>query len=276
MAYTPYVAAAVALPVLLAILTGSWRNVAAALAVAAVFGTAVLPRAVAGDQPRATGPRLRVLTANLHLGEADLDTLGALVRREEVDLLSVQELTPEADEEISAFLPFKVTRPAPGAQGTGIYSRFPLTRLPELEPPGDFWMTAARVGVTNAVTVDVLAVHPMAPWSPKVVKQWTYEVAHLPRATPGGGLRVLAGDFNATLDHAAMRTVLDSGYHDAASEVGDGFLPTWPHLHGALDKFPVTLDHVLVDKRIAVRRIAAFDLARTDHRAVLAEVTLPA
>src|SRR5439155_4565340 len=85
MAYTPYVAAAVALPVLLAILTGSWRNVAAALAVAAVFGTAVLPRAVAGDQPRATGPRLRVLTANLHLGEADLDTLGALVRREEVD-----------------------------------------------------------------------------------------------------------------------------------------------------------------------------------------------
>ena len=42
-------------------------------------------------------------------------------------------------------------------------------------------------------------------------------------------MRLLVGDFNATLDHAALRRLLDTGYRDAASVVGQGMTPTcWP------------------------------------------------
>ena len=40
--------------------------------------------------------------------------------------------------------------------------------------------------------------------------------------------QILAGDFNATLDHAEFRALLDRGYVDAADAVGDGLTPTWP------------------------------------------------
>ena len=39
---------------------------------------------------------------------------------------------------------------------------------------------------------------------------------------------------------------------------------------------PVTLDHVLVDRRIGVRDVHVRAVSGSDHRAVLATVTLPA
>jgi endonuclease/exonuclease/phosphatase family metal-dependent hydrolase len=38
----------------------------------------------------------------------------------------------------------------------------------------------------------------------------------------------------------------------------------------------VTIDHVLVGERAGVRRVATHELPRTDHRAFLAELVLPA
>ena len=46
------------------------------------------------------------------------------------------------------------------------------------------------------------------------------------RALPGsdcqGDVRILAGDFNATLDHPELRALLDRGYVDAADAAGAG------------------------------------------------------
>ena len=33
-------------------------------------------------------------------------------------------------------------------------------------------------------------------------------------------MRILAGDFNATLDHAELRRLIGRGYHDAAEQAG--------------------------------------------------------
>jgi endonuclease/exonuclease/phosphatase family metal-dependent hydrolase len=38
----------------------------------------------------------------------------------------------------------------------------------------------------------------------------------------------------------------------------------------------VTIDHVLVDRRIGVRDVQVHGLPRSDHRAVLASLTVPA
>ena len=87
-----------------------------------------------------------------------------------------------------------------------------------------------------------------------------------------GPLRVLAGDFNATLDHDALRGLIARGYVDAADATGSGLKPTWP-----VGKRPpgITIDHVLVDRRIAVRSYGVHEVRGSDHRAIVAELRVP-
>jgi endonuclease/exonuclease/phosphatase family metal-dependent hydrolase len=84
--------------------------------------------------------------------------------------------------------------------------------------------------------------------------------------------RILAGDFNATLDHATLRGPLDSGYADAAEQRGDGLVATW---QDAGFPPPVAIDHVLVDRRVAVTDYRVFDMPGSDHHAIYAELMLP-
>ncbi|NUR90515.1 MAG: endonuclease/exonuclease/phosphatase family protein, partial [Nonomuraea sp.] len=93
----------------------------------------------------------------------------------------------------------------------------------------------------------------------------------LPRA--GGRPRVRAGDGNATLDHLPVRDLLASGYRDAADAMGRGLSPTWPQY--GWGQLGVAIDHVLADRRMGVRDFRVLPLARTDHRAVFAELRLP-
>jgi endonuclease/exonuclease/phosphatase family metal-dependent hydrolase len=97
-----------------------------------------------------------------------------------------------------------------------------------------------------------------------------------PHADPGGPARILLGDFNATLDHAELRDLVSHGYRDAAAAAGKGLVPTWGPYHGPRRYPPITIDHVLVDRRIGVREVRVHRIPGTDHRAVLAWLTLPA
>jgi endonuclease/exonuclease/phosphatase family metal-dependent hydrolase len=120
--------------------------------------------------------------------------------------------------------------------------------------------------------VDLACVHPhppKPPWS-RGVARWRQELAVLP--PPGDLPRVVAGDFNATLDHALFRGVLRLGYADAALQAGNALAPTWgPAGRLAL----ITIDHVLVDRRCAVLASSVHAVPGSDHRAVYAEVRLP-
>ena len=85
---------------------------------------------------------------------------------------------------------------------------------------------------------------------------------------------MLAGDFNATLDHADLRDLLDRGYRDAAEQAGVGLRPTWP---AGKDLLPalVTIDHVLADRRVRVISARSVAIPGSDHRGVLTELLLP-
>jgi endonuclease/exonuclease/phosphatase family metal-dependent hydrolase len=85
-------------------------------------------------------------------------------------------------------------------------------------------------------------------------------------------VRILAGDFNATLDHARLRRLIDTGYRDAADQLGEGLHPTFPI---GQRMPPITLDHVLADRRVGIRSFVARRVPRSDHRAVRAELVLP-
>jgi endonuclease/exonuclease/phosphatase family metal-dependent hydrolase len=91
---------------------------------------------------------------------------------------------------------------------------------------------------------------------------------------PGDVPVIMAGDFNATLDHARFRALLRLGYADAAVQAGRGLVPTWgPRPGGELAM--LAIDHILLDPRCAVRAVSAHKLPGTDHRALFAKIQLP-
>jgi endonuclease/exonuclease/phosphatase (EEP) superfamily protein YafD len=272
MAIVPYVAAGVVIPLTVAALTRDWTAFAAAVAVAAMFAAIALPRAFGDGKPHATGPELRILTANLRFGAAGDASLVDLVRRTGAEVLSVQEFTPAAADRLDAagieqVLPYRVIDPRGGPEGSGLYSRYPLTQLPD-RGPTTFAMVSADLAVPGAAPVRLTAAHPPAPLGPDIPR-WRHDLGEVPPATPHGQVGIVAGDFNATLDHAPLRRLIGTGFTDAADATGQGLVPTfrpWP---------PITIDHVLADKRCAIERVKVFYQSASDHRALFTELRLP-
>lgn len=276
-AYTPYVAAGAIVPLVAAAVFRRWVAASAALAVLILFASFVLPRAVSGgsDEPP-EGQDLRVMTANIEVGGANLRELIDLVERERIDVLSLQELTPAAARALHHLgldqrLPERVLAPAPRSAGGGVYSRYPVDRLSKV--PGKFEMPRARMQVPGAGAVELVSVHPNPPVDDSAIADWRADLRALPRADPDGPIRILPGDFNATLDHEELRDILHSGYVDAADKRGKGLIPTWPS--GRRFPPPVSIDHILVDERLEVAEVEIHSLSGTDHRPVSAVLALP-
>ncbi|OPG13033.1 endonuclease/exonuclease/phosphatase family protein [Microbispora sp. GKU 823] len=291
-AFTPYVALASVVAPLVALLVRRPAALVAGLAVTATLAACVLPRALSDPFPHgsagagvraagAAGPALRVLSANLLYGSVPPAALVDLVRRLRPDVLTLQELTPEASAGLRAaglttLLPYADDRAQEGSGGSGLFTRFPL-RPEELTTVNDRQQAAGVVEVPGAGPVAVVSVHPCAPRYAYRFSCWSKSLAALPG--PGGPVRILSGDFNATLDHARVRRLLDAGYRDAADATGNGLAGTWPYRRSSdfrgLPVPPVTLDHILVDPRVAVRAFGVHRLPVTDHRAIFAELVLP-
>ncbi|SDH07505.1 Uncharacterized conserved protein YafD, endonuclease/exonuclease/phosphatase (EEP) superfamily [Nonomuraea jiangxiensis] len=275
MTLTPYGAGLAALTALLSLLRRNRPAALAAAAVCAVMVAIVVPRAFGAEQPAANGTPLRVLAINL-FGRGDAATVVDLVRRFDVDVFSALELRPDEVERLDAagltrLLPYQVLQPEFGATGSGIYARHPVTELTGLFTPIGHNMPAAAMTLPGGGKVEFVAVHPNPPLG-RMTEEWNRALRALPSASPSA-IRVLAGDFNASLDHRALRDLLARGYVDAADQVGKSLIPTWPNFR----PIPpiISIDHVLADRRVAVRRVEIVDVPRTDHRGVFADLRLP-
>lgn len=279
LAFTPYVAALSWLPVLVSVMARRRAAVAVGLLAAAVLVGSVAPRAVADrGATDPGGPTLRLLTANLYFGRADLEEVVALAVAEDVDVLAVQELDAPSARRLeqlglTAHLPHHHLRTADGGRGQGIWSRVPLRARGEVDPGGATRQPVALLDVAGAPPVEVVSVHPLPPSSPRHVLEWRRGLAALPSAG-SGAVRLLAGDFNATLDHIELRRVLGRGYVDAGAHLGKGLRTTWPT--GRILPPGVTLDRVLVDRRATPIGTRTLHLPGSDHRGVLVDVRLPA
>ena len=276
MAFTPYVAGAtvVAAPLL-------WlrRRYPPALALAfagAVLAAAVVPRMLPDPDPLAgaRGPAVRVASANLLVGAADAAWVVRVVREQRVDVLAVQELTQEwlaaADRAgLGGLLPQRHVEPEGGAGGTAIFARVPFREAGSRH--NWFLEGYAVLALPGGGVLRVESAHAASPYNAEAVGPWRTTLRREPAAD--GSPRVLLGDFNATLDHGLLRELIGTGYRDAADVVGAGLVGTWPYEGDPVP--PVTLDHVLADRRIGVRSFAAYPIPGSDHRMVVAELVLP-
>lgn len=283
MTFTPYIGLISPLPLLLALVLRRWVVAAVALLTVLAFAHALLPRALAGPQPAVRdGVTVRVMAANLYLGKADPRTVVDLVRGQRVDVLALAELPPEAVVALDRaglrrIMPYRrYELGSGGASASGLFARRPIRTLPaenslrrQGQPRG-----LIRIAAAPALPIDLQVIHPPPPINPDGRGIWNHMLGELTPPSGGDRLRILAGDFNATLDHQALRRLLgDGGYVDAADAVGAGYDTTWP----AGRKFPpeITIDHVLVDPRVRVQDVSVHTIARSDHRAVIATLVLP-
>ncbi|SIO87343.1 endonuclease/exonuclease/phosphatase family protein [Nocardiopsis sp. JB363] len=278
LAYAPLVLSASPVALVAALLLRRWWSAAAVLIAGVLLATAVLPRAFEDGVMTPEGPTLRLLTLNVYFGEVSPEHIVDLVREHEVELLTLQEATPELSAGLNEaglgdLLPHTVDRSAPGAGGGSVHSVYPLTDLGEPgQDLGSLGMPHAALEVPETSRpLEVVSVHPMPPQGSDTMTLWRDGLRALPPASDDT-VRILSGDFNATLDHAEMRGLLDRGYADAADRLGMGFTGTWP-VGGTLPK--ATIDHVLVDDRVSVDDLEIMDVPGSDHRALVTGLTLP-
>jgi endonuclease/exonuclease/phosphatase (EEP) superfamily protein YafD len=232
-----------------------------------------LPHVSGSPRPAA---KLRLLTVNAQGGAADPAALLRLVRRHGVDVLAIQELTPQmvarlAADGLAQLLPFSHLDPRPGGYGTGLWARWPLIPLPPV--PG---MTTAapqaRIEPRPGRPVTLTIVHPLPPTSGQA-DIWRRELGLIRQTLATADKpQVVAGDFNASRDHQPFRDILAQGFVDCADSAlrrpWPGF--TWPAT-GVL--LPVMrLDHVLASLPATARAARVIRVPRTDHHGVLVAI----
>ncbi|HEV2791522.1 MAG TPA: endonuclease/exonuclease/phosphatase family protein [Solirubrobacterales bacterium] len=278
MAFTPWAALGALLVAGVALALRNWAAAAVTGVATLCLVAAVLPRALGdGTVDPAGRATLSVLSVNVHFGGADPEVLVELVDRHRPDLLALQELTPRAARGLQRaglgrHLPGAVLETRRGAAGSGLYSRLPIRKL-DGGQPFFFRQPRALLRMPDGRRVRVVDIHPLPPGR-GAEEVWADTLESLPSAGDGAPW-VLVGDFNATLDTAPFRELLDRGYRDAGEVAGEGLEPTFPTMGwGGLPPF-ITIDHVLADRRLDVVDYAVENLPGTDHRPVRAELALP-
>lgn len=253
--------------------------VAVAVLAAGVWTQVPLYRASSAAPTAADGPLVRVMQANIFLGQADTAAVVRTVRDRGIDLLTVAELTDDAVAGLAAagideLLPYSFLRPTGGGGGTGIYSRYPLSDGAAL-PGFVLHNLRATVDIPGAAPTAIYALHPLPPY-PEPAYRWVAELGELRSILGAERMPMIVGaDFNSTYDHREYRSILDGDaglpIRDAAEFVGAGIVATYP----ANRRYPA----VLAIDRILTRGGTPMSFSRTeipgsDHYGVISELRL--
>ncbi|MEW2579113.1 endonuclease/exonuclease/phosphatase family protein [Streptomyces syringium] len=275
MAGFPYaVVGTVVVLVVLLVLRSWWVAAVAAVLVVTELAWTV-PRFVPDREPvSASAPRLRVATSNAHVGAVDPEVLVRLVRAERLDVLAMEEMTPQAIAALdkagmAELMPYRELHPE---SDSSLYSRLPLTGGGLLRGRATVWPQTTAAVKVGGRTVRLVAVHTLYPLGD--ARRWAHDMRELrEEAVDSGRDTVFLGDFNATLDHAPMRRLLSAGLTDSHAELGRGWAPTWPADASGVPSL-LQLDHVLHGSGLAAVSVSEHVVRGSDHKAVVAELAL--
>lgn len=237
-------------------------------------GAVVLPRTRPKPQPPAAGRKLRIMSANVLKGAGNPEWLVSLVGVRQPDVLALQEQGPEyrralAKAGLFDVLPHRVVGHGHRLNDAAIVAKYPLEPLAEHLPSV---FVGASLALPGGDPVPLLSAHPIPPATPRTERHWARTLAALAGASGDFAGGVLAGDFNATVDHPQFRALLAQGWRDAAGEMGQGARSTWA---GRLGLMRLTIDHVLVPPGSAVESFRIDHLPGSDHRVLTVTIRLP-
>nr|WP_241248762.1 endonuclease/exonuclease/phosphatase family protein [Nocardioides sp. KC13] len=212
------------------------------------------------------------MTTNLLEGRGDIDTVVEAVRRHKVDVLAVQEITPEAFTELIGKLrdqlPYQIGEAAPGTAGTMLFADEPITKARRIETAMGSWV--ADVGERRVVVA-----HP----APPTLASWPAEQELIIEEAAAEKPDLVLGDLNASLDHHTVRQLLDDAeVSDAARASNAGWQPTWPVDGFAGVPLPpsTAIDHVLISDALVALATETIEVPGSDHLALVAYLGTPA
>ena len=267
-------ASAVCLLALLLLRDGRWSVVAAGAVV--LNGAEVLPWYLP-ERPssQAAGASFRVVLSNVLTSNPGFGQVLALAREEAPDLLVLQEIDPRWSDEMAELdqeLPYSKKLPRLDNFGIGLWSRYPLVDIREIES-GTYGVPsiAAHVEV-NGETIAVLATHPLPPASLDGFRQRNAQLSDLATIARESKFPfVLVGDLNVTMWSPYYRKLIhDSGLRNARK--GFGIIPTWP---SDLPIMYIPLDHCLVSPVLQVKGFRRGRDVGSDHYPVVVDLVLP-
>ncbi|MFC3573572.1 endonuclease/exonuclease/phosphatase family protein [Streptomyces yaanensis] len=276
LAFLPWLIAPAAFALLLALLA-RWRTgmVWSVLALAALAWFAE-PYGRSDEPTGAPLAEFRVLTSNVEFGRGTASLVPA-IHRERPDVVFVEECEHHCSATLEQTFggtggtyPYRQAVEGASSDGSVILSRFPLTAAPGV--PGTMGMPGAVADV-HGHAVRLQLAHPMPPL-PGQLSLWRRELGALRAyaASGGGAPTILAGDFNASQDHAAFRRILDTGLRDSAGLADDARTPSWPAR--TAPPFGTQIDHVLVSRDFSANSAHFLHIADSDHRALIVDITL--
>ncbi len=204
-------------------------------------------------------PRLRLVTANVHVGTRDPGELLAWVRSLQAEVVLLQEINPayaQALEAQAGDYPFRHLAPRDDPFGIGLISRHPLQEVNIDAGPGGIPMLRATIDAA-AGAIPVVGVHPFPPLSAEAHRERSETIRQLDALAAAEPALVVAGDFNASPWSSGFAGV--DHLHIASRG-----LPTW---HGVLP-----IDHVLVGKAWSQVRASAAPPMGSDHRGLFVEI----
>lgn len=308
-AFRPQLLALVLLLALVMLVRRNWRLASALVVLLVLTGAALTaPRAISDPNPPEPGSRaLTVMVANVLGGGADPEEVGKLIRTQHPDLVSLPEAQVDVRERIQEELKglgyngytvqansapesatsvlvsatlgkveFTADTLDPGRVNASVGSTEPQTGKPEPDKAGVVQQTTTRFGhivVTGGTLgkLRLIAYHGYPPL-PSEVTTWKQDLVVLRKWCSSDVPTIVAGDFNATADHADFRDALGKNCRSVGPAVGEGLQGTWPAHRPAFAR--TQIDHVVAGAGVEPSRFKTYEIDGTDHRAVIAAVAV--
>lgn len=277
-AFRPQILVVVLVLALLMLVRRGWRIAAALIGVLGLVGVALtVPRQLSGARPAPEGAReLTVMVANVLGGGASAADVAELIRERKPDLVSLPEAQVDVREEIRAQLQDQqykgfTTQPSRAVpSATSVLVSAALGDVTIAAEPGTTFGTVVVTG-GNLGAIRLIAYHGYPPL-PDAVTTWKKDLQKVRHWCAQDPPLVIAGDFNATVDHADFRHALGGYCRSVGPSVGRGLLGTWPADQPAVLR--TQIDHVVVSRQLQPRRFTTYPIRGTDHRAVVATVAV--
>jgi endonuclease/exonuclease/phosphatase (EEP) superfamily protein YafD len=234
----------------------------------AVLGIPTAPRATAATP---TSGELRLVVANVEVGNTDFAAVENLVAQTHPDLFGVTELTPamarHLDERLTGYR-MRVLETRNDAYGIGVYSRVPLlsaqvSRFPADGPPTI--VTRLRVG---GKPIAVVVTHVHTPFAGSIHVRQLDAVASAARSHLGKRV-VVCGDFNTPPWSGPLRRFAsESRLHDlyGNSAWAAYSWPTW----GSVLRVPI--DNCFMSSGVTVTAHHDGPNVGSDHRPLIVDM----
>jgi endonuclease/exonuclease/phosphatase (EEP) superfamily protein YafD len=222
---------------------------------------------------RPAGAALRLVVANVEVGNTDFAAVRRLVVKTRPDLFGVTELTPAMARHLGNELPgyrTSVVDPREDAYGIGVYSRLPLLSAKIVHVPSDGPASVvARLRVFGK-TVTVVVTHVHTPFAGSIHVRQLEALAAAARSRLGKRVAV-CGDFNTPPWTGPLRQFAEAArlreLYGSHAWAGYSW-PTW----GSFLRVP--LDNCFVGNGVAVTDHHDGPNVGSDHRPLVVDVAV--